>query len=308
MAQRIISTGYSIPPVGGDLDHLARRLEALETMGCTGAELTAEGLDAIIACRLIPERVAALRAILGRHRLAVSLHAPIAINLMDEGHPEIMTRAAKACVRLAAEINAPMVVLHPGRCSPEDHQTRLPAMQSFELDQLDVVADLAEALGVRLAYENLSPDRRTVSGQHTSYAMDPRQLASQLARLGHGAVCACLDIGHAQQGAKWWGFDMRAACETLAPHVGHLHFSDATGLPASFAWYSDAERLLMGVGDMHAPPGWGDVDFDALAAVLAVRPGTRQVIELKPSVLGHREAQVLQQAQAFADAATAARP
>lgn len=302
MTQRIISTGYSIPPVGGDLDRLARRLEALESMGATGAELTAEGLDAIIACRLIDDRVAALRAILARHRLAYSLHAPIAINLMDEDHAEVMTRAARACLRLAAEIGTPVVVFHPGRCTPAEHETRLPALQAFELARLEPLADLAAELGLRIAYENLSPDRRTVSGAHTSYAMDPRQLAAQLTRFGHDAVCACLDLSHAQQGAKWWGFDMLAACETLAPHVGHLHYSDATGIPASFAWYSDAERHLMGVGDMHAPPGWGAVDFDALSAGLTVRPDTRLVIELKQNFQLHREAEVLTEAKGFARA------
>ncbi|KGB80429.1 MAG: sugar phosphate isomerase/epimerase [Confluentimicrobium sp.] len=299
MTDRIIATGFNTGGAEGDLTRLAARLAHMEEIGCTGAEITAVGLDAVIACRLIPDRVAALRQIMAAHDLAYSMHAPIAINLMDEDHAGLMQRAAIVSLELAAEIGAKAVVIHPGRVHPKDWVDCQAQLYQFELEQLGPVADRAAELGVQIAYENISPNRRVIAGEETSYSLDPRLLAQQLDRLNHDAVMACLDISHAQQGAVLWGFDMIGACAALAPWIGHIHFSDSTGLPSTFPWTHEGERHFFGVGDMHAPAGFGAVDFEALAARLPVRQGTRVVIEIKRNFLAHAEAQTLRAAQGF---------
>lgn len=298
----IISTGFNTGMVGGDLAALDTRLGHMVKIGCTGAEITVVGLDAVVANRLLPERVAALRGIMAAHDLVYSMHAPIAINLMDRTHAKIMREAALVSMDLAAEVGAGAVVLHPGRVRPQDWVDDRESLLQFEIDQLGPVADRAASHGIEIAYENISPNPRVIAGQETSYSLDPAQLADQLARLGHGAVMACLDISHAQQGAGLWGFDMIGACVALAPWIGHIHFSDSTGIPATFPTGSREEQQFFGVGDMHAPKGMGRVDFDALAAALTVRQGTRQVIELKRNFLAHAEADTLAAAKAFAEA------
>ena len=298
----ILSTGFNTGMADGDLSRLDTRLAHMVAIGCTGAEITAVGLDAVVDCRLISDRVAQLREIMARYDLAYSMHAPIAINLMDEAHADIMQRAAIVSMELAAEIGAKVVVLHPGRVPPKAWVDRNAALYQFELDQLGPVADRAAALGVRIAYENISPNARVIAGQETSYSLDPALLAEQLERLNHDAVMACLDISHAQQGAGLWGFDMLAACTALAPWIGHIHFSDSTGLPATFPTGSRNEQHFFGVGDMHAPKGYGRVDFEALVGVLSVRADTRVVIEIKTNFIAHAEAQTLADAQAFAEA------
>ncbi|MEO0991202.1 MAG: sugar phosphate isomerase/epimerase family protein [Pseudomonadota bacterium] len=297
---QIISTGFSVQASNGDLDGLADQLDRMMAMGCTGAEISAVGLNAVTDCRLVPERVAALKAITKPRPLTLSVHAPIAINLMDEMHADLMQAAASASFELAAEIGAGAVVLHPGRCHPKDWAEGETRLIQFELDQLGSVADRAAELGVQIAYENLSPNRKVIAGTETSYAMDPSLLADQLKRLGHDAVMACLDISHAQQGAGMRGFDMIAACTALAPWIGHIHFSDSTGIPATFPWDNDGERQFFGVGDMHAPPGYGRVDFAALERALTVRQGTRLVIELKGMFMGHAADETLAGAQDLA--------
>lgn len=302
----IISTGFNTGMADGDLTRLDARLAHMVEIGCTGAEITAVGLDAVVDCRLIPGRVAQLRAIVARYDLAYSMHAPIAINLMDERHADIMQRAAMVSMDLAAEIGARVVVLHPGRVPPLDWVDRQDALYRFEIDQLAPVADRAAELGVQIAYENISPNPRVITGQETSYSLDPRLLGAQLQRLDHAAVMACLDISHAQQGAGLWGYDMLQACVALGPWIGHIHYSDSTGLPASFPTGSRNEQQFFGVGDMHAPKGHGRVDFAALAAALPLREGTRVVIEIKSNFLSHAEAQTLSDAKAFAEAVNGA--
>lgn len=296
----IIATGFNTGDVAGSVSTFAARLAHQAEIGCTGAEISATGLDAVVACRLIPAQVAAVRAAMAVHDFAYSMHAPIAINLMDEAHRELHRRAALVSMELAAEIGARVVVLHPGRCTPLDWTNRRAALLAFERELLAEVADRAQALGVRIAYENISPNPRVIDGLETSYSLDPAQLADQLEALAHPAVMACLDISHAKQGAGLWGFDMLAACLRLAPHIGHIHYSDSTGWPATIASRHMGEAHFIGLGDMHAPPGFGLVDFAALAQNLTVLPDTRIVIEIKANFKAHSEAMTLAAAQAFA--------
>ena len=101
------------------------------------------------------------------------------------------------------------------------------------------------------------------------------------------------------------GFREPAWSEALAPWIGHIHFSDSTGMPATFPTGSRNEQHFFGVGDMHAPKGYGRVDFDALAAALTMRDDTRVVIEIKSNFIAHTEVETLATAQAFAAAVNA---
>lgn len=307
---RVIATGFNTGEVAGSIATFAARLDHLAEIGCTGAEVSATGMDLVVACRLIPAQVAAARAAMARHPLAYSMHAPIAINLMDRAHADLHRRAALVSMDLAAEIGAQVVVLHPGRCHPRDWLGGRDSLLAQERDELARLADHAAGLGVTIAYENISPNDRVIAGEETSYSLDPAALAQQIAAVGHPALIACLDISHARQGAVLWGFDMIAACAALAPHVGHIHYSDSTGLPATIATKSMGERHFFGVGDMHAPPGMGSVDFAALAATLAplMRDDTRIVIEIKRNFRAHSEAATLAAARAFADRLNGDRP
>jgi len=296
----VIATGFNTGDAGGSVVRLAAQLDHLAEIGCTGAEISVTGLDAVVACRMIPAQVAAVKAAMARHDLAYSMHAPIAINLMDEAHADLHRRAALVSMELAAEIGARVVVLHPGRVHPRDWVNRRAALLAYERDVLSVVADRAQVLGVRIAYENISPNPRVIDGLETSYSLHPAELAEQLEALAHPAVMACVDISHAQQGAGLWGFDMLAACLRLAPHIGHIHYSDSTGWPATVASRHMGEAHFLGLGDMHAPPGMGLVDFEALGAALTVQADTRIVIEIKTNFKAHSELSTLASAMAFA--------
>ncbi|MEM8664436.1 MAG: sugar phosphate isomerase/epimerase [Pseudomonadota bacterium] len=296
----IAGIGFNTGDVGGDLSVLANRLQRFHAMGCEVAEITAVGLDAVTACRLVPERIEAIRAILADVPLTTTMHAPIAINLMDEAHIALHKAAALASLDLAAALGAKVVVLHPGRVHPDLWATDATRLLELERTILTRVGDTAGERGLLIAYENISPNERVIAGLETSYSLDPRQLAAQLASLDHQAVWACLDISHAQQGALLWDFDMLEACRALGPHIIHLHYSDSTGRPATIASRHKGEAQFFGVGDMHAPPGWGAIDFDALADAVTVRAGSRIVIELKPNYHHHAAQTTLAAARRFA--------
>ena len=58
---------------------------------------------------------------------------------------------------------------------------------------------------------------------------------------------------------------------------------DSFGRPTSdAAFYSHAERIAFGMGDLHLPMGWGDIGWETILPELACRPGTVMIVELPP--------------------------
>ncbi|WP_346914204.1 sugar phosphate isomerase/epimerase [uncultured Roseibium sp.] len=307
MLERITHTGFSAAQFGmhGDLAALDRRLGELVDLGAEICELNAVRLDAVSGCRLMPQRISELKTVLARHVLRYTLHGPIAVNLMDEPHLDLQVRAAEATLELASECEANIVVLHPGRVPPALWVDQSRGLLARERETVSKLADRAQALGVKIAYENMSPNRRIIAGTETSYALDLVALADQVSAISHPALVACLDVSHAQQGALLQGFDMYEQAEQLAPHVGHIHFSDSTGVPSTIQWDDEGERLFFGIGDMHAPPGFGAIDFDRLAKLLRIQESTAIAIELRANHYGHSREQTLAAAKAFAETVNA---
>ncbi len=275
MTPPIDAIGFNAAAPNGDLAALGRVLDRQVELGCEACELTAATLDAVADCRLVPARVDAVRRTLAPYRLRWTLHAPIPINLMDEDHRDWQLRAATAALELGDALDARIVVLHPGRVHPGRWAEARDDLLARERETLFALGERARALGVVVAYENLSPNPRVVAGAETSYALDPAALAAQLDALDHPNVRACLDVSHAQQGAGLQGFELHAAVARLGPWIAHLHFSDSTGVPLTIANDGRPETMhWFGAGDMHAPPGWGRIDFEGMARATRARPGS----------------------------------
>ncbi|MGJ8527760.1 sugar phosphate isomerase/epimerase family protein [Maritalea sp.] len=294
--------GFSIGHFGqqGDLDALSRKIGTLVEMGASICELNASSLDVVSDCRLMPQRVVALRSALGQHKTAYSLHAPIAINLMDETHIDLHMRAAHASLDLADACGSNIVVMHPGRTHPGVWVDRAAELLRREAEKLARLAERAQQLGLVIAYENLNPNRHNIAGTETSYALDLNALAQQVKTVDHPALKVCFDVSHAMQGAVLQGYDLLDQLPNLAPFICHIHFSDATGIPATIQWNNDGERLFFGIGDMHAAPGFGLLDFDAIADALDVRHAPNIVIELKENHFLHSGQHAFDVAQHFA--------
>ena len=296
------SIGFSAGKFGrsGDLAALDKRLGQITLLGANLCELGAVSLDVVASCRLIPNRVKQLKDVLSQHTIQYSLHAPIAINLMDHEHIEIQTRAAEVSLELASECEANIVVFHPGRTHPASWVDKSRELLMRERDSLALLADQAEKLGVRIAYENISPNPRVIEGLETSYSLDLVQLAEQIEAVDHPALVACLDVSHAIQGAVLQQFDLYEQASRLAPLVEHIHFSDSTGIPATIECKNEGEKLFFGIGDMHAPPGFGAIEFDRLAKSLQSIKKASIAIELKDNHFAHSADLTLSTAREFA--------
>jgi sugar phosphate isomerase/epimerase len=283
MDKTIIGIGSSVPGIGGSVAGLVRGLTTLKQAGCSHAELYAPALGVTIAGRDNTHRVAEVAEAVAASGLTPTLHAPIAVNLMDTIHLDLHKAVLASSIRFAAAMGAGIVVIHPGRVHPQADLAARDQLLTIEREAVLTLADLAGRHGIRIAMENLNPNRNMMAGTMTSYALDPVVLGAQITAINHPAVCGTLDFGHGWLAAGKLGFDYLAALRHFAPVVGHLHVTDNCGMPITMVDATDDEHVGYGMGDLHLPIGWGSVPYADALADLPIRPGTVATLEIKAS-------------------------
>jgi len=166
----------------------------------------------------------------------VSMHAPLggaSLASMNPGIWKEATREYRECIRLASEVGAEVVVIHPG----EVRDWRLATIaREHCVASLHQLAEEAARHGVRLALEN--------NGRYlASLDQTADVLVSLLDEVNSPVLLACLDTGHGNVN----GNNLELVTK-LGPRLKHLHVHDNHG-----------NR------DEHLPMGWGSMDFSFLA-------------------------------------------
>lgn len=261
-----------------DLEAVDGLLARYVEIGCTHVEVSARRLDMIVGGRVIEERAAAVAEILARHALKPVLHAHHAINFMDLPNRDMHRAAARANVELARRMGMSSIVLHSGRVPADVWRDSRDGLLAVERDELKRLADQAARSGARLALENLVADP---SGRMIDYGADPRAVAEQIAAVGHPALGGCLDFGHAFISAPVMKFDFVDAVTVFSEQVWHLHLHDNCGVPDGGAYGDIGDQVGLGIGDLHAPMGWGAIPWRAVLPRMRFRPGTYGMIELQ---------------------------
>jgi sugar phosphate isomerase/epimerase len=142
-----------------------------------------------------------------------------------------------------------------------------------------------------------------VRGEVYDYSVWPSELAEQVSAVDHPSVGVCLDVGHAALAANAFGFDYFEACAAAAPLVRHLHLHDnlrksnLTGIPPV------SEHTAQGLGDLHLPPGAGDIPLRELFRRVDFPENPSCCVELSPGLYS-RAPQALRAARDIAALAT----
>ena len=298
MMQPIIShIGFNTTTLpDGDLDALDNLLAEYIAFGCDMVELTARRLDVIVNGKLNEPRVAQVQAIIEKYALTVAVHAPHAINLMDEPRLDRQVAVAHAAIEFCAALGATNLVIHAGRVPAAIWHDSSTNLLEVERDTLRTLADFAQTQNVQLAVENLG------AGPHATticYGSDMRRLAEQIACVDHPNVCSCLDFSHGWVAANYLGYDYAAAVQLFSPYVNHLHLHDSCGNPVTMQLGDPGDQVAFGEGDLHLPPGWGTINWAGILPTLTLRPGTLMGIELHKRYWNERQA-VVDTAHSFA--------
>lgn len=310
-------TGFGI---NADAGHLGGRLAQLEEdlaffqhCGFDAVELSVHGLDAVLCGRLQQRQVDRIRSITERFAFTYTVHAPNRLNLAfpqrnSDGTPELALEqdVFVACLGFCATIGAGVMVYHSGLIAlyeiafglaaalPDDEALEQARQQ--EVSALRELLPLAAERGVIVAMENRDPHPWEIAtlrragmpaDQLLKYhaGMSIPHLVQQVTAVGHPNLGLTLDLAHLFLAANYCGFDYLDAIRQAAPHVRHLHGNDNWGRLGGV--FNDLhERIPYGDGDVHLPPGWGQIPQAEALAQLPAYEGL-YVLEMRPRFSEH---------------------
>ena len=273
--------GLTVEVRDPDWTDLAPMLDAASALGVDSVELPLHWLPLIRGGRVIAERVAAVRATCADRGLRYSLHGHLGINLMEEPfRVGLHTDLLKANIEVAAELGCRHLVVHGGFV-PARQAAALDAAEAQQHRLLAEAGDIARDHGVILCVENIFE----FEGKRITAL--PGRLARQLRAVGHPNVAATFDISHGWLHCHQLGADFLAEAAELAPLARHLHLHDSFGRPDDFWTYTPVEAMAFGIGDLHMPPGWGNIPWDAVAERCTWPEGLVGNLEIAPQHRSH---------------------
>lgn len=261
---------------------MADALAEARDAGFDGIEFSLPSLNVVTGGRVLEAELNRLVTLLQSYTFTYSLHAPLSLNLMDTVHAEIHEAVAHACLDVAAAIGAKTLVVHPGWLTRHRLFTAHQELMQWEAQVLGDLAEAAGNCGVKVALENMPAVPESLTGDRTSYGLDPEMVANQVRTVGRPAMTCCLDVSHAAIAADYRGTDVYADIRAMAPDIGHIHLHDSFGVTPSLDVWMAEEAAAFGQGDVHLPLGWGNLDFTHLLDGLPVRPGTQVTLEIMP--------------------------
>lgn len=270
----IIATGFNAASNDGEMQSLGEDLRALADMGVDTVELGVTTLDLIAGGRIIKDRAERLVALTKQFDLRYTVHGLVSSNFMDPATCRYQIDAAKALVEICDRIDARILVQHGGCLRAEQIFDRA-AADLREREALLELAEFATPYGVRIALENIFT---TEPGQ---YRQTPAEVAETVKAVNHANVVALIDFSHAYIESTYRGLNFHEQIAAMAPVAGHLHLHDSFGRPQGFyKGYHPQENTAMGIGDLHMPLGWGDIDWEGILSELDFLPGTVAMMEI----------------------------
>jgi sugar phosphate isomerase/epimerase len=275
-------------------DYTMKRLgaELNEAMGqgIGFVELPLYALDVIGNGRVLPSRLKMLKAVTGAHPLRYTVHGSGNINFFRDILPlPLMKDVFKASLEVAAELGARNYVVHTGITEGAPAGDELETLYARQREALTEAGDIAADMGVTIVVENVHP------GTPGNYTALPSRLAKELEVIAHPAVRACLDFSHAVINANQRGVDFMAEIDALAPFARECHVHDSFGKLTHLKTVHRPDRMAFGEGDLHLPPGFGSIPWDAIMERCAFPEAIVFILELAPhyrSCLPHALASV----------------
>lgn len=266
--------GFEVSSLDGEFASVQEELNALAGMGADTVELSLSSIDLIAGGRIIEERRQRLKAATAGFGFQYTVHGLVSSNFMDPVTCAYQLQAAKALVQLCDDIGARVLVQHSGFLGPEQIPVRANA-RARERDALGELAEFARPYGVRIALENIFT---TQPGQ---FRLTPAQVAETVRAVDHPNLVALIDFSHAYIESTYRGLDFYAEIAAMAPVAGHLHVHDSFGRPQGFYRpYFPAENTALGIGDLHLPLGWGDIDWKRIFGEFTFLPETVLLMEI----------------------------
>lgn len=264
--------------IDGRLEVLREDLDCFIKVGFDYVELPIHGLDLLINGRLNKEQLKLVKSIIKDYPFKYTVHSPDKLNLMSCYEGETHKDCLEATIDFAGEIGAGIVVYHSSHATFTSKMLREYYYQRYGMAGLiplfhrlceeDAVnlykaGEYAKTRGVVIAVENLWLEHLEDIYTYGAYAED---LFRHIKQVGHPNVGITYDFGHGYINSKTYGFDYMEAIKMVLPYLKHVHIHDNFGKPDRGEKYID--RLPFGYGDLHMPPGFGEIPYTEIIKLL----------------------------------------
>ncbi len=281
--------------IDGSMERFREDLEAIMRAGAGAVELPAHGLDLVFNGKLRQTRMDEVLDILKEYDFKISVHSPNPLNLMDKINPGLHADVLLACLEMARQAGAEVVVYHAGRFIPEEKFNISPApMLPPGKEKIHLMEQEAFCLqtiskqypDITIAIENARPYLRQ---SPYTYGELINQLRDQVIRVNRDNVRINLDFGHLFMSSDFYGYDPAEAVRMIRKLVVHTHVHDNFGGSVYYWEKQQTHQLPFGRGDSHMPVGWGNVPVKKILDVLM--PGYKGLLmmELRSRYFSHIE-------------------
>lgn len=291
MTACITSVGFNAASTDGEFASYELEMRNLAEIGADVVEMCVTSLDLIANGRIMPERMARLEKIARDYKFKYTVHGLVSSDFMDPDTIDRQLRVAKSVVEICDRIDARVLVQHSGRVRADIPLNRAGAHQR-EVDALNELAEFARPYGVRIALENIFT---TTNGE---YRKTPSEVAATVREIDHPNLCATLDFGHAYIECTYRGLDFMEEIRAMAPVTGHLHVHDSYGnMRGATPFYYPQDGVALGLGDLHLPLGWGDIQWEEIFSELTFLPDTALMMEISNRRFGAEQPESLARAR-----------
>ncbi len=260
--------GLRIPGAQLDRDSLPfiQNLELAADTGYRAVEICPEDFDAIHMGILDQAATKKVAGILSRYSFDVSVHVPIALNLMNREFPELHFAVLLSCLEFTGCVGGRLLVFHPSRYVDNIEFARYgkavlsdsekTAFNSKEVELLRKAGNKFPE--IMIAVENHRP---YLEHSPYSYGEFPGEIASVVKAVGLPNVGMMIDTGHLNLSASYHKFEALRSVLDTGLKMEHIHINDNNGIPTFYTEKDKKAQLPFGRGDEHVPPGYGMIDF-----------------------------------------------
>ncbi|HID11478.1 MAG TPA: sugar phosphate isomerase/epimerase [Candidatus Latescibacteria bacterium] len=192
-----------------------------------------------------PAKKVELKKALQEHEVTPTVHASFYDINLASLNPLIREASARQlleCIKLAHDLGAEIVVVHPGELPGDYPEDCLPLSRENFIEGLQGALELAEELGVTIALENKA------RGRNRGLIHSPKEHLDLIEALDSPNCRVAFDVGHAHT----FGLDLIGYLERVLPHLVEVHLHDNDGSM-----------------DYHRPLGGGTIEFEPLLLALS---------------------------------------
>ena len=249
--------GINLPNTCNDIDVTKHYLSSYAANGFDSAEVCIDTYPLIVDGQISEPWVNLLAGVLSEYPLSYSAHIGRGLDLRDLANMEKHWSVLKSSIDICARLGMSPLVLHY-----EVKGKNLEAERYF-VQAHKQAADYAGSMGILIVVENIEVE-----------LVNP--VVELVAEVASPAVRLAFDTGHAFLASSYFNFDFMDAFKSTLPYLAHLHLSDNTGTfeplrildRPKYDFLPMGYRFEYGRGDIHLPPYFGKIPYDALFKTL----------------------------------------